>query len=203
MDDAFVSGSVHNGEIQAPEILVDICRIDPSVASSYTSHSLSGRTIPIIYPNHFTMQTSLSSTSAVTIPISRGFSRLNAVYINFLAAPPAANSGSITASHPIADFYSPLGAREGTMDVGTFQASYQLGSVKGPLYNTRSVGECFYHLRKTLRMADGTEFMGLPIVSLHLTSFMSVSILKRLWAQAPCIPESTRSLDSCSICSCR
>ena len=32
--------------------------------------------------------------------------------------------------------------------------------MKQPTYDIRSIGECFYHLRKTLIMADGSKSMG-------------------------------------------
>ena len=131
LDDAFSYATGTNWEIQQPEILVDVCGIDPSVSSSYASHLLSGKTLPITYGNIFTMQTSLSSTTAVSIPISRGFSRLNSVYITFLTTREVPGA-TPTACHPVADFFCPLLGEQGTTDLDTFQASYQLGSVKGP-----------------------------------------------------------------------
>ena len=45
LDDAFFQETGTNWEIQQPEILVDVCGIDPSVSSSYASHLLSGKNV--------------------------------------------------------------------------------------------------------------------------------------------------------------
>ena len=144
INDAFDPGTgTNNWEILQPEILCDCIGLDPSLSSSFASHLLAGKTLPISYSNIFTMQTSLSTTTAVSIPISRGFSRLNQVYVTFTAAKATAPNDP---SHPVVDFYGPLGTQAQSTDTDKFQASYQLGSVKGPVYNIRSIGECFYHL---------------------------------------------------------
>ena len=55
-------------EINSPEILCDVLSIDPSLASSYASHLLGGKTLPISYTNFFSFQTSITSAAAVSIP---------------------------------------------------------------------------------------------------------------------------------------
>ena len=161
--------STNSWEILQPEILCDCIGLDPSLSSSFASHLLAGKTLPISYSNIFTMQTSLSTTTAVSIPISRGFSRLNQVYVTFTANKTTSPNDP---SHPVVDFYGPLGVQAQSTDNDQFQASYQLGSVKGPVYNIRSIGECFYHLRKTLIMADGNEAMGITALEYAYDKFV-------------------------------
>ena len=154
INDAFnkpLSGQVNSWEIQSAELLCDCLSLDPSLSSSFASHLLAGKTLPISYSNFFTFQTSITTASSVNIPCTRGFSRLNAVYITFTSKD----------SLGVSDFYSPLNGNSPTTDVDTFRASFQLGSMKQPTYDIRSIGECFYHLRKTLIMADGSESMGI------------------------------------------
>ena len=156
-------------EITQPEILVDCINVDAALANSYSSALLSGKTLPISYHNFFSFETSFTSTSAVSIPCQRGFSRLTALYITFTRAGQPYNTY----------FYSPLEQQEPTQDNDTFRMSYQLGSQRCPIYDTRSIGEVFYRLRKTQLIVDGTDTFGLTFADYCLSKFVAAFSLEK------------------------
>jgi len=120
-------------EILQPYILVDTVQIDPALSSSYARHLLEGKTLPISYHNFFTMQATLTDTTAFSLPIQRGFSRLSAIYVTFFKQ----------GTSFVTDF-SPPYPNEGDKDYETdndqFRFQLQLGGDLKPTYQIQSAG---------------------------------------------------------------
>ena len=163
--DCFYADTTHAQlwEISQPEILIDTLSVDPSLSNSYASALLSGKSLPISYHNFFSFETSVASSTAASIPIQRGFSRLSAVYITFTRAGQPYNSF----------FYCPLEMVEPTVANDTFHYSYQLGSQRCPTYDVRSISESFYRLRKAQLMTDGTDSFGITMADYCNSKFIA------------------------------
>ena len=92
-DDCFTTGTniTNLWAIQRPVIFADVITVDPSLTNSFASHLLSGKELPITFDGFFssitsvaTVDSSSGASSAVTIPIYRGFSRIKAIHVSFL-----------------------------------------------------------------------------------------------------------------------
>jgi len=152
-----------------PEILCDTLTVDPSLANSYASSLLSGKSLPISYHSLFSFQSTIASTNAVSIPIQRGFSRLVALYFSFTRA----------GQHFNTFFYAPIEGNEPTTASDTFHWSTQLGGDKQPVYDCRSIGESFYRLRKAQYITDGTDNFGLQFDDYCTDSFVSAACFEK------------------------
>jgi len=133
-------------------LYADVLQVDPSVNNSFSQHLLSGKSLPIPFTGIFSFQTSLASTNAyATVPIQRGFSRLVAIYFNFV----------VNGFSPVSWFQSPLNGVISDVDNDNYQVSIQFGAEKIPTFDTMGVCESFYRLRKTQLLLDGNDSMSL------------------------------------------
>jgi hypothetical protein len=147
--DAFTiePNKVYGWTLERMMLYCDIIQVDPSVNNSFSQHLLSGKSLPIPFMGCFSFQT--SSNSFGTIPIQRGFSRLVAIYFNFV----------IDGYPPCSWFQAPLAGAVSDTDADTYQVSIQFGAEKLPTFDTMGVCECFYRLRKTQLLLEGNDSM--------------------------------------------
>ena len=156
-DDCFRTGTniTNLWEIVRPVVFADVITVDPSLTNSFAQHLLNGKELPITFDGFFSSITSITAatsssgtSSAVTVPIYRGFSRLKAIYVSFLY-----NSYPVNTS-----FVCPLiGNTVSTTANDTFRAYIQHGASRDPLYAIESLSECFYRNRKAAMITDGVQ----------------------------------------------
>jgi hypothetical protein len=75
--------------IENAQIKCDILTLDSGLENSYAEYLLQGKTIPIPMNVFVSQSQALAQVSQETVNVSRSFTRLKALYINFLGSKPA------------------------------------------------------------------------------------------------------------------
>jgi len=104
------------------------------------------------------MTATLTDTNAFSLPIQRGLSRLSAIYLTFY------QNGSpyvTTFDSPYPEAAVGNAARDANRTNDRFQFSVQLGGDLKPVYQTDSVGELFYRLRRCQSIHTGNDTMSI------------------------------------------
>jgi hypothetical protein len=106
--------------------------------NSYAKHLLDGKSLPVHYDGIYSMQAAVpNGSSQYTLPIVRGFTRLNKVYITF----------STEASADVTTFSSPLAGAANQASNDTFSWWVTVGSERYPAFDVTSIQESMYQLR--------------------------------------------------------
>ena len=132
-----VSGAAISWEISRPRLVASVIDLDQSLANSYASHLLAGKSLPIYTRNLYSVKSSISSTQTFSFPITRGFTRLSGVYVTLY------DGGGLWVDR----FYHPLGLLANNTERDTLTWNMTIGSERWPSFDCESVQECFYRLR--------------------------------------------------------
>jgi hypothetical protein len=112
--------------------------LDMALQNSYAKHLLDGKSLPVHYDGIYSMQAAVpNGSSQYTLPIVRGFTHLNKVYITF----------STEASADVTTFSSPLAGAANQSSNDTFSWWVTVGSERYPAFDVTSVQESMYRLR--------------------------------------------------------
>jgi hypothetical protein len=74
-------------EISDPQIKCDVISLDAELDNEYTSHLLSGKTLPIAFSSFSHSMQSISGNPKPSVSLSRSFTRLKTVYVTFYKTP--------------------------------------------------------------------------------------------------------------------
>ena len=138
-----------NWEITRPRLAASIVDLDQSLANTYASHLLAGKSLPIYTRSLYSVKSSIPSTQTFSFPITRGFTRLSGVYVTFFDG---TNSW-------VEKFYSPLAGGGNTLARDTMTWNMTIGSERWPSFDCESAQESFYRLRMlTANHLGNTEY---------------------------------------------
>jgi hypothetical protein len=143
LDDATAAmdGVAIDWQIERPELVGDVCHLDVSLANSFAKFMLEGKSLPIAYQGVYSVQASIPGGSSLySLPIARGFTRLNKVLISFKTA----------AGKESTNFEAPLNNQANTAANDVFSWYLMLGSERFPSFDVTSLQESFYRLRQTM-----------------------------------------------------
>jgi hypothetical protein len=114
-------------------------QLDAALNNSYAKHLLDGKNLPLHFDGMYSMQAAIpNGSSQHSLPIVRGFTRLNKVYITF----------STEASADVTTFSSPLGGAINNTSNDTFSWWVTVGSERYPSFDVTSMQESMYRLRQ-------------------------------------------------------
>jgi hypothetical protein len=138
--------------IEDVQFKCDLIELDNTLDNEYTQYLLGGKALPI----HYTALTHASQVIPsinTTVNVSRGLTRLKAVFVSLL-------NENTSDGFEVRDFFHPMG--EDSYD-STKEVEFQLsiGSKLYPEYPIRSLAEAFYQLRKSLGLHVGNEGMNI------------------------------------------
>jgi hypothetical protein len=137
--DAALSGTGLDWHIERPQLLADVMHLDNAVQNSYAKHLLDGKYLPLHYDGLYSMQAAIpNGSSQYSLPIVRGFTRLNKVYITF----------STQATADVTTFSSPLGGAANQSSNDTFSWWVTVGSERHPAFDVASQQESLFRLRQ-------------------------------------------------------
>jgi len=149
-DMAFMGGG-NEWEITRPRLLASVATLDNALANSYAQHMLQGKSLPFYCDGFYSIKSAVTSTSIWSIPISRGFTRLNAVYVTFFD-----DSGDW-----LTNLYHPLGGAINNTNLDTMEWNLTIGASRHPIFSCESTAETYYRLRLCEQTHGGRDAFGI------------------------------------------
>jgi len=151
---AVFSGTSNDWEIVRPRLLGDVCQLDQSLSNSYAQHLLEGKDLPFYCEGLYSIQTTITSGNRFSFPISRGFTRLTAVYMTFWDG-----NGSWVKNMYNPSAGSVLNPNSTANDNATWNIT--IGSDKIPTFDCESTQESYYRLRLCEQTHSGRDSFGI------------------------------------------
>ena len=125
------------------QIKCDLVQLDNSLDNEYSSHLLSGKSLPINFST-FTCASQVVTNIETIINVQRSFTRLKSVFISLYK-----DRAHLPQYKEVNYFWHPMGSANYD-HTKQLEFQMQLGSKLFPEYPIRSLAEAFYNLRKTL-----------------------------------------------------
>jgi len=111
--------------------------LDTALQNSYSSHILSGKSLPFPCDGLYSLKAAITSTNIFSFPLTRGFTRLKTVYVTFWDG----------TGKWITNFYHPRNAGVNTANLDNMEWTETLGADRYPVFACESAQESFYRLR--------------------------------------------------------
>ena len=148
-----VLGTTQEFEINDCRVICDVLTLNSEVNNSYNEVLLKGTPLPIYFQTFVTSQQNVKNLEDINLVVSRAVSRLKAAFITFYKGDASIiGQRSNEFSHPNA--FAPDGLYNWNYDL---EWSINLGSNRYPIMPCRSIGETFYHLKKTLNFLNPSQ----------------------------------------------
>ena len=163
--DAVFAGTTNDWEIVRPRLLGDVCQLDQSLSNSYAQHLLEGKDLPFYSEGLYSIQTVIPSGNRFSFPISRGFTRLSAIYMSFWDG-----TGSW-----VNRMYNPSDGAVGNPNSTTtddMSWNITIGSDKIPTFDVESTQESYYRLRLCEQAHSGRDSFGMTPWEYYTNKFI-------------------------------
>ena len=149
---AAFQGSSNNWTITRPRLVADVCELDQTLQNSYSSHILSGKSLPFYLNGMYSVTASVPTGSSLyTLPIARGFTRLSAIYVTFTDG----------ANKFVNHFYCPMSGEPNTTVEDQVSYNFTIGSERWPQFDVESIQESAYRLRLTTAAHLGNDIFSI------------------------------------------
>ena len=154
--------------ITRPRLVADVCELDQTLHNSYSSHILSGKSLPFQMHGLYSITASVPSGSSLySLPIARGFSRLSTIYVTFYDGAAGANTKWVNR------FICPNVAGESNTEVtDALSWNVTIGSERWPQFDCTSVQECAYRLRLATTAHLGNDLFSISGSDYRNTKFI-------------------------------
>jgi len=153
------------------QLKCDVVALDNSLDNEYTDHLLSGKALPINFGTFVTQMQMTNSAQNLSVNLSRAFSRLKSIFVNFhiAAGPATANVAGNVLFNPGTRkqwnyFYHPMAWETQYNPDNEVELQIQIGSKLFPEYPIKSNSESFHQLKKCLGI-QGSQWHAINISS--------------------------------------
>jgi hypothetical protein len=162
---AAFSGDANKWEISRPRLVADVVTLDQSLMNSYSSHVLSGKSLPMPMTGLYSVTSAIPiGSSQYSFPIVRGFTRLQTIYVSFHDNDA---QGKFTTR-----FYSPLDGEENLSATDNMEYYFQVGSDRYPQFSVDSHQESFYRLRLAQLIHQGSDSFSITPAQYRTNKFI-------------------------------
>ena len=146
-------GTTQEFEITDCRVICDVITLNSDVNNSYNEALLRGTPLPIYFQTFVTSQQSVKNLQDINLVVSRAVSRLKAAFITFWI------DDNDFIGHRSNEFSHPnIRATDGLYNWNQdLEWSISLGANRYPIMPCRSIGETFYHLKKTLNFLNPNQ----------------------------------------------
>ena len=149
LNDCF-SGDANKWEISRPRLVADVVTLDQSLMNSYSSHILSGKSLPIPMTGLYSVTSAIPiGSSQYSFPIVMCFTRLQTIYVTF--------HDNDAQGKFVTRLYSPLDGEENLSSTDNMEYYFQVGSERFPQFSVDSHQESFYRLRLAQLIHQGSD----------------------------------------------
>jgi hypothetical protein len=162
VSDAVLVGGSDSFLIDNVQLKCDLVQLDNSLDNEYSSHLLSGKSLPINFST-FTCSSQVITSLDTSVHVQRSFTRMKSVYVSLF------ESGS--ARKEVNYFWHPMGQADYDYNK-ELEFQMQVGSKLFPEYPIRSLAEAFYQLRKSLGINSTNAQMSM--IQRHYRTFKYV-----------------------------
>ena len=154
--------------IMCYRLVCDVCELDQTLHNSYSSHLLSGKSLPFQMHGLYSITASVPAGSSLySLPIARGFSRLSTIYVTFYDGVTGTNTKWTNR------FICPNVAGESNTEINDAMSwNITIGSERWPQFDCTSVQECAYRLRLATTAHLGNDLFSISGASYRTDKFI-------------------------------
>ncbi len=161
-DDAF-SGSGNSWEITRPRLIADVCQLDQALQNSYAKHLLDGKSLPIYTQGLYSLRAAVPTGNSLhSLPIARGFTRLDTVFVTFWDG----------TGKWINRFFCPSQPEPNIEVNDATKWNITIGAERYPQFDCESVQESFYRMRQALAAHSGNDMVSMSSHEYRINKFV-------------------------------